>query len=401
MLEPIAQELAKSISEVIGYDVLITDVKGVIIGCSDPDRGFGTLNESSRIAAETGRGSVDTEELSQRLRGTRPGVTYPMVGPDGRVIGTVAITGDPEKVTPFALVVKRQAELYLRERIMQREVMERERNLQALVSDVFLLNSKVSDPELLLNRAEHFGYDRSSEYVALSVETVRSRDSNGGGVYRDPVLARLRDAMGGPRSLMAAMKMDLYVVFLPLSGKLGAGLSERIGEIWNGVRKSLSSMGIESAVGIGSGAMGIEELARSCREARLALRIGRKVAPGVRFYPIKDYRVEELLFFSPRSLTESMSERELSPLEGRGDTEELRDTLTAWCESGFNVAEASRSLHLHRSTVNYRLEKLASIFHVDVRDFREMSQLYWAISLDKLNRGRPRKTLEEGSPRSS
>jgi len=107
------------------------------------------------------------------------------------------------------------------------------------------------------------------------------------------------------------------------------------------------------------------------------------------------------LFFSPRSLTESMSERELSPLEGRGDTEELRDTLTAWCESGFNVAEASRSLHLHRSTVNYRLEKLASIFHVDVRDFREMSQLYWAISLDKLNRGRPRKTLEEGSPRSS
>ncbi|NCC97875.1 MAG: carbohydrate diacid regulator, partial [Synergistales bacterium] len=210
MLEPIAQELALSIAEVIGYDVLITDVDGIIIGCSDPDRGLGTLNESSRIAARTGRGSVDTEDVAKLLKGTRPGVTYPVVDLENRVIGTVAITGDPDKVKPFALVVKRQAELYIRERTVMKEVLERERNLQTLISDIYLFKPRINDPDLVSNRAEQFGYDSSLSYSALAFEIRRVpgyRDTVG----RDRLLLRLKECFGGARSIVGAMKLDLYV----------------------------------------------------------------------------------------------------------------------------------------------------------------------------------------------
>lgn len=83
---------------------------------------------------------------------------------------------------------------------------------------------------------------------------------------------------------------------------------------------------------------------------------------------------------------DQMSKRELSPLEDRGDRDDLCHTLVAWCESGFNVTKTSELLHVHRTTVNYRLEKLSSLFKADMRDFREMSRIYWALIMERLNR---------------
>lgn len=387
MLEPIAQELALSIAEVIGYDVLITDVDGIIIGCSDPDRGLGTLNESSRIAARTGRGSVDTEDVAKLLKGTRPGVTYPVVDLENRVIGTVAITGDPDKVKPFALVVKRQAELYIRERTVMKEVLERERNLQTLISDIYLFKPRINDPDLVSNRAEQFGYDSSLSYSALAFEIRRVpgyRDTVG----RDRLLLRLKECFGGARSIVGAMKLDLYVAFVPCTARanMERDFYLSLEEKCRWLENQFASMGMVGTVGIGTLGRGIEGLARSCKEARLALRIGRRTSSSSSLHPIWNYRVEEVLFSSPRVVMDQMSKRELSPLEDRGDRDDLCHTLVAWCESGFNVTKTSELLHVHRTTVNYRLEKLSSLFKADMRDFREMSRIYWALIMERLNR---------------
>ena len=109
MLRPIAQELAESIARVIGYDVVITDTEGIIIGCSDASRGIGTLNEASSIVARTGQSRWETEEDARRLKGVRPGITYPIMDTEGRVTGTVAITGEPEKVKPLSMAACQSA----------------------------------------------------------------------------------------------------------------------------------------------------------------------------------------------------------------------------------------------------------------------------------------------------
>ena len=67
MLKKYAQEIADSTADVIGYPVFITDMDGIIIGCSDPNRGLGTLHEASLRAINMKCGYLEDEEEADFL----------------------------------------------------------------------------------------------------------------------------------------------------------------------------------------------------------------------------------------------------------------------------------------------------------------------------------------------
>ena len=154
--------------------------------------------------------------------------------------------------------------------------------------------------------------------------------------------------------------------------------------------EQLKRRGFSAAVGIGSVQDGIPGLVSSYREAQVALGVGSKLLPRDKVHIITDFRVEELLLCSEPRLLDSMVERELAPLFVRTDGEELQETIVAWCESGFSVVRAAELLHVHRTTVDYRLEKLESILGVKPRDFREMSRFYWSVILWRNGKGNPK-----------
>ena len=150
--------------------------------------------------------------------------------------------------------------------------------------------------------------------------------------------------------------------------------------------------GFAVAVGIGSVMDGVSGLMTSYKEAQVALSVGKKLFPRDQVYMITDFRVEELLLSVEPRLQDCMVERELAPLFMRTDGDELQETIVAWCESGFSVVRAAELLHVHRTTVDYRLEKLESILSIKPRDFREMSRFYWSVILWRNGKGNP-KTL--------
>ncbi|WP_308298822.1 helix-turn-helix domain-containing protein [Streptomyces sp. GESEQ-35] len=65
----------------------------------------------------------------------------------------------------------------------------------------------------------------------------------------------------------------------------------------------------------------------------------------------------------------------------------LRDTITAWCESGFNLVRASAALHIHRNTVVYRMNKIEQITGRPLREHRTTMALYLACLTDELGDG--------------
>ena len=67
-----AQAIAKTTSEVIGYGVLVTDERGIIIGCNDEKR-VGTLHEPSLEVMRTGQPALTSKEDAARLEGVKPG----------------------------------------------------------------------------------------------------------------------------------------------------------------------------------------------------------------------------------------------------------------------------------------------------------------------------------------
>ncbi len=393
MLRPIAQELAENIARAIGYDIVITDMEGITIGCSDMNRGIGTLNEASAIVGRTGQARWETEEDARRLKGTKPGVTYPILDTEQHVVGTVAITGDPEKVKPFAQLVKSQAELFLRERLISREVLERERNLQALVADIALFRPGINDPQVIETKASLMGYDKTLSYSVIELDTSSQSSEDGDYPERDRTLMDIRQIFNAPGDVSGSVGPHRYVVFRSAMrgrefnrDKFYLTVREQCAQLAAQIRRR----GFSVSVGIGSVQDGVGGLVSSYREAQVALSVGTKLFPREQVHLVTDFRVEELLLSSEPRLLGSMVDRELAPLFVRTDGEELQETIVAWCESGFSVVRAAELLHVHRTTVDYRLEKLESILGVKPRDFREMSRFYWAVILWRNGKGNPK-----------
>lgn len=389
MLKPIAQELSEAIARSIGYDVVITDLAGLTIGCSDPTRGHGSLNEACAIVARTGEPRWESEEEAQRLKGTKAGATYPIMDIDNHVVGTIAITGDPDKVRPFALLVKNQAELYLRERLIARELQERERNLQALVADIALFREGVNDPHLIETRASLMGYDKNMAYVVLVIDTANS-ESGTGYSDRERFLADIRRTFSTPGDVSGPIGPHRYVVFRAVprhDGYQRSNFFDGLKAQCNSLLDAIVQRGHKGTIGTGGIAEGIAGLSESYRAALVALQVGGRLFKKEPVHCIINYRIEELMLGSETGLQDAMVERELAPLFARTDGDELQDTIVAWCESGFSVVRAAELLHVHRTTVDYRLEKLEHILAVKPRDFREMSRLYWAVVLWRNGRG--------------
>ena len=393
MLRPIAQELAESIARVIGYDVVITDTEGIIIGCSDASRGIGTLNEASSIVARTGQSRWETEEDARRLKGVRPGITYPIMDTEGRVTGTVAITGEPEKVKPFALLVKSQAELFLKERMMSRELLERERNLQSLMADIALFRQGINDPQMIETKASLMGYDKSLYYAVIEIDTASQSNEDGDYPERDRTLVDIRQIFSASGDVSGCVGPHRYVVLCSAVPDEEYN-EERFYLTMRGQCEQLADLmrrrGFSVSAGVGSVQRGVTGLMLSYREAQTALNVGSRLFPRERVHFVTDFRVEELLLSSEPRLLDSMVERELAPFFASSDGDELQKTIVAWCESGFSVVRAAELLHVHRTTVDYRLEKLESILGVKPRDFREMSRYYWSVVLWRNGKGSPR-----------
>ncbi|MEV0822473.1 helix-turn-helix domain-containing protein [Nonomuraea rubra] len=78
----------------------------------------------------------------------------------------------------------------------------------------------------------------------------------------------------------------------------------------------------------------------------------------------------------------------LDPLERAGDAGILLTTLETYLDLGGDVRRAAAALHVHRTTVYYRLDRVAEILNVDLRDGLTRSHLHLALKARRLKRHR-------------
>jgi carbohydrate diacid regulator len=138
----------------------------------------------------------------------------------------------------------------------------------------------------------------------------------------------------------------------------------------------------------------------SYQDACDALRLGARTASEARWgsprpegggdspvHLITDLRVHQVLAAVGQSARHRLVERTAANLRAQPDWPVLRDTITAWCESGFNLVRASAALHIHRDTVVYRMNKIEQITGRPLREHRTTMALYLACLADRLGGG--------------
>lgn len=143
------------------------------------------------------------------------------------------------------------------------------------------------------------------------------------------------------------------------------------------------------SIGIGTIVDNIKDLARSYKEAMVALEVGKIFDNEKTINSYENLGIGRLIYQLPTTLCEMF----LQEVFKKGSLESLdRETLStiqSFFENNLNVSETSRKLFVHRNTLVYRLEKIRKITGLDLREFEHAITFKVALMVKKYLASRP------------
>lgn len=145
---------------------------------------------------------------------------------------------------------------------------------------------------------------------------------------------------------------------------------------------------IEHVIGIGSVTNQLKDIARSFKEAQIAVDVGHVFDESVAIMNFENLGVGRLIYQLPTTLCEMF----LSEVFKRGSIESLDEetlfTIQKFFENNLNVSETARKLFVHRNTLVYRLEKIKKLTGLDLREFDNAIVLKVALMVKKYLKSR-------------
>lgn len=136
-------------------------------------------------------------------------------------------------------------------------------------------------------------------------------------------------------------------------------------------------------VGIGTCVTGIKELARSFKEAQVALEVGKVFDTERSIISYENLGIARLIYQLPTTLCDMF----LKEVFKKGSIDSLDQetlfTIQKFFENNLNVSETSRKLFVHRNTLVYRLEKIKKLTGLDLREFDDAIVFKVALMVNK------------------
>jgi len=144
-------------------------------------------------------------------------------------------------------------------------------------------------------------------------------------------------------------------------------------------------------VGIGTVVSNVKELARSFKEAQVALEVGKVFDTEKSIVNYNNLGIARLIYQLPTTLCDMF----LKEVFKRGSIDSLDHetlfTIQRFFENNLNVSETSRKLFVHRNTLVYRLEKIKKITGLDLREFEDAIVFKVALMVKKYLSSNPSK----------
>lgn len=237
-----------------------------------------------------------------------------------------------------------------------------------------------ADSEALLRRGQELGYDLRQPHVALLCSI---------GKTDEPAAARAASSVGAALAALnlsapTMRRADGVLCYLPLNGR---GLRPR--ELAEQVRGKVVGELPNLIFAIGKEAPSVAAWARSLREAEQALLLGRQLLDTSRVLDFGDlgvYRLLVLLRESPE-----LWEFYRATLAALADYDhkqhaELLRTLEAFFANNGNLARTAESLHVHRNTLLYRIERIEAISGLNLEDAEDRLALWLALKAHRVLR---------------
>ena len=168
-----AQQIVQEIGKLVRQNINLMDDTGHIIASNDPSR-IGNFHEGAyQIITQHLTELYITPELEKTMPMVRQGINLP-IEVDGRVEGVIGITGAYEEVIEYGQIVKKMAEILVRERITL-DAQRLDLRIHSRFLEDWILSDGLTNPHTLSERGFAIGIDIRSPRRCLVVSV---RDLN-------------------------------------------------------------------------------------------------------------------------------------------------------------------------------------------------------------------------------
>ena len=136
-------------------------------------------------------------------------------------------------------------------------------------------------------------------------------------------------------------------------------------------------------IGIGTVASHLRDLAKSYKEAQIAIEVGKVFDTERRVINYENLGIGRLIYQLPTTLCEMFLQEvfKKNPIDTLD--QETLFTINKFFENNLNVSETARTLFVHRNTLVYRLEKIKKLTGLDLREFDDAITFKVALMVKK------------------
>ena len=321
----------------------------------------------------------NNEEIYQ---GSKKGVNLP-INYDGRVIGVVGITGNPQEVKPYGLIVKELVELMAAE-----EGRKNAEFLELRAKKNFALELIRNNDEkvigILNERAKLIKFDLNIKRVVICCDIMDYADyikkNNCDEIFiqnsKQHILGIIRNSLMLDNEIAFNLEEDRFIIIKTYTSDIDNYCREIN-------RKIYKKLGINIHISLGSECLETKDYYFSYLRANSLLKIGKKINNDSGIYLMENLRLPLLL----SQIKDNSRKTYLSSFSSlfkdfnEGKNLELVETVIAYFKNKMRVKETSEALFVHRNTINYRINRFNEIYELDVTDPYVCMQVYVAYEL--------------------
>ncbi|WP_423840048.1 helix-turn-helix domain-containing protein [Vibrio mytili] len=375
--EAIANQIVKRTMKIIPHSINVMDDKGRIIGSGDRTR-LHQKHEGAVLAINECR-VVDIDEATAlHLKGVKPGINFPIIYLE-RIIGVIGISGNPDQIRHYGELVKMTAELIVEQAALMSQVEWNKRHREELVLQL-IRGARLNDNQLT-TIAERLGLDLTQPRIAAVVKVIPDKNHTFSLEHLQQLVHLLeypeRDNLVGILSVSKNEVVVLKPISLTDDGWSKQVETKRINQLLRRVKK-LSNFSIKIA--LGEYFSGVDGLTKSYETAQLTMQLIRNQPGEVFFY--QDHKLPGLMSSILEEPWKAEQLRQPYDLLKKYDTKGvLIRTVSEYFIQNCDACQTCQTLHIHRNTLRYRLEKTEQITSLKINNLNDKLQLYLAITL--------------------
>jgi carbohydrate diacid regulator len=385
----VAQRIVDRISTGLDAPVSIADAAGQITAST-------TTNLVGAWSAPAAR-AVAAGELVENRDGVLT-ISVPLVYAN-QVVGALVFDDAPQHWKDLAQVARTLAELIIHQATVIEQLPRQAWARDKFIAD--LVHERLPEsPELVFQEAALLAIDLTVPRIVVVIET---RPANNllertagldtlplishtirAGQLRDELLDQVRATLATHPADACGFLDDHRLIMLAAIDEQLADVRRR--QIARDGQRLLdhlgSSLGLGASAGIGRYYPGWPALAQSFADAQFALETGAALQGAGHVFSVEELGLASFICSDNHALKSELAHRLLQPIAA---DPELVDTLAAFLEADLSPSPTAQSLHIHRHTLAYRLDKIALLTGLDPRHFEAAAQLRAALLLRQLD----------------